>query len=72
MTHEFEDFVLSDWLENKKWFDIKLLVDPSGGSFEKAYVKLFICQGDQDSILIALGIVALHLVHLGRNLAQKS
>jgi hypothetical protein len=35
MTHKFEDFVLSDWLENKKLFDVKLLVDPSGGSFEK-------------------------------------
>jgi hypothetical protein len=35
MTHEFEDYVLSDWLENKKWFDLKLLVDPSGGSVEK-------------------------------------
>jgi hypothetical protein len=35
MTHEFEDFILLDWLENKKWFNIKLLVDPSRGSFEK-------------------------------------
>jgi hypothetical protein len=70
MTHKFEDFVLSDWLENKKLFDVKLLVDPSGGSFEKpmsndSYAKAI------KLILITLGIVALHLVHLGRNLGPK-
>jgi hypothetical protein len=35
MTHEFKDFILLDWLDNSKWLDVKLLVDPSGGQFEK-------------------------------------
>jgi hypothetical protein len=70
MTHEFEDFILLDWLDNKKWFDVKLLVDPSGGSFMKpmsndSYAKAI------KVILFALGIVALHLVHLGPNLRPK-
>jgi hypothetical protein len=70
MTHEFEDFLLSDWLDNKKWFNVKLLVDPSGGAYEKpmsndSYAKAM------KLILFALGIVALHLVHLGCNLGPK-
>jgi hypothetical protein len=30
VTREFESFTLEDWLENSKWFDIKLLVDLQG------------------------------------------
>ena len=29
MTSEFDEFTLDDWLDNKKWFDVKLLVDTS-------------------------------------------
>jgi hypothetical protein len=29
-TCEFENFTLGDWIENNKWFDIKLLVDLQG------------------------------------------
>jgi hypothetical protein len=70
VTHEFDDFVLSDWLDNSKWFDVKLLVDPSGGQFDKpmsndSYAKSI------KAVLFALGIAALHLVHLGRNLGPK-
>jgi hypothetical protein len=70
VTHEFEDFVLSDWLDNEKWFDVKLLVDPSGGEFKKprsnnSYAKAI------KVILFALAIMAYHLVHLGRNLGPK-
>jgi hypothetical protein len=70
VTHEFEDFTLSDWLDNSKWFDVKLLVDPSGSRFEKAmsndsYAKAI------KQVLLGLGIAAVHLVHLGRNLGPK-
>jgi hypothetical protein len=27
MTRECEEFTLLDWLDNSKWFDVKLLVD---------------------------------------------
>jgi hypothetical protein len=70
VTHEFEDFLLSDWLDNSRWFDVKLLVDPSGGEFSRemsndSYAKAI------KKVLLSLGIAALHLVHLGRNLGPK-
>ena len=29
-TREFEEFTVSDWVNNKAWFDIKLLADING------------------------------------------
>ncbi len=59
VTHEFEDFLLSDWLDNSRWFDVKLLVDPSGGEFSRemsndSYAKAI------KKVLLSLGIAALH------------
>jgi hypothetical protein len=70
VTHEFENFTLSDWLDNKKWFDVKLLVDPSGGRFEKAMTNDSYAKAIK-AVLLGLGIAAVHLVHLGRNLGPK-
>jgi hypothetical protein len=70
VTHEFEDFTLSDWLDNSKWFDVKLLVDPSGGRFEKAMTNDSYAKAIK-AVLLGLGIAAIHLVHLGRNLGPK-
>jgi hypothetical protein len=70
VKREFEDFTLEDWLDNSKWFDIKLLVDLAGASFKKplnnrSYVDAI------KAALLFLGIAALHLLHLGRNLGAK-
>jgi hypothetical protein len=35
IMHKFEDSILSDWLDNYWWFDVKLLVDPSGGEYAR-------------------------------------
>ena len=65
VTREFEEFTLEDWLDNSKWFSIKLLVDLNGGDFTKSYADAI------KMILLFLGIAAMHLLHLGRNLGAK-
>jgi hypothetical protein len=70
VTREFEDFSLEDWLDNIKWFDIKLLVDLTGVSFKKSMNNRS-CADAIKAVLIFLGIAALHLLHLGRNLGAK-
>ena len=34
-SQEFLDFTVDDWLDNAKWFDIKLLVDINSNDFAK-------------------------------------
>jgi hypothetical protein len=70
VTHEFEDFHLCDWLDNSKWFDVKLLVDPSGGEFSREMSNDLYAKAIKQ-VLLSMGIAALHLVHLGRNLGPK-
>jgi hypothetical protein len=67
---EFEDFTLDDWLDSSKWFDIKLLVDQTGASFKKPLNNRSYTDAIK-AVLLFLGIVALHLLHLGRNLGAK-
>jgi hypothetical protein len=70
VTREFEDFTLEDWMENSKWFDIKLLIDLQGGDNEKPLKNRSYADAIK-SILVFLGIAATKLAHLGRNLGAK-
>jgi hypothetical protein len=70
VTHKFEDFLLCDWLDNLCWFDVKLLVDPSGAKFSWEMSNNFYSKAIK-KVLLSLGIAALHLVHLGGNLGPK-
>ena len=36
LTHEFENFVVDDWADNTKWYDVKLLVVDGTFGFEFA------------------------------------
>jgi hypothetical protein len=70
VTREFEEFTLEDWLDNSKWFSIKLLVDLNGGDFTKSLNNRSYADAIK-MILLFLGIAAMHLLHLGRNLGAK-
>jgi hypothetical protein len=70
VTREFEDFTLEDWMDNSKWFDVKLLVDLQGGDNEKSLKNRSYADAIK-SILGTLGIAATKLAHLGRNLGAK-
>jgi hypothetical protein len=70
VTREFEDFTLEDWMDNSKWFDIKLLVDLNGGEFKTSMNNRSYADAIKD-ILVFLGIAATKLLHLGRNLGAK-
>jgi hypothetical protein len=72
LTHEFQDFSVDDWLDNKKWFDIKLLVDAGRSGVD--YCKSMTNSTFSDAVkkvLRALGIPSAHWVHLGRVMGPK-
>jgi hypothetical protein len=70
VTHECENFTLEDWMENSKWFDIKLLVDLQGFDNKKSLKNQLYAKAVK-TVLDYLGIPASKLVHLGRNLGAK-
>ncbi len=70
VTREFENFTLEDWMENSKWFDIKLLVDLQGFDNKKSLKNQFYVEAVK-IVLDYLGIPASKVVHLGRNLGAK-
>jgi hypothetical protein len=72
LTKEFEEFDLDDFLENEKWFDIKLLTDATRSDHDHtkamandSYAKAI------KSVLGKLGLVSNHWVHLGRTIGPK-
>jgi Centromere DNA-binding protein complex CBF3 subunit, domain 2 len=70
LTSEFANFTLDDWLDNSRWFDIKLLVDSNATDKTKrmqhdSYAKKI------KKILKQLGLSCSKLLHLGRNLGAK-
>jgi hypothetical protein len=71
ITREFEEYTIQVWSDNSKWFDVKLLVDTQGANNKEKLMKNSSYAEAIKSILLQLGIVALHLVHLGRNLGVK-
>jgi len=69
-TGEFKDMTINDWLDNSKWFDIKLLVDINTHDNTKEMQN----DGYSDHIKRVLKLLALScdkLCHLGRNLGSK-
>ena len=69
-TGELSDFGLDDWLDNKKWFDIKILADINTAD------KMKRIQNDSYSDRIKETLTDLNcntskLLHLGRNLGAK-
>lgn len=70
ITKEFDDYEVEDFLDNERWFKVKLLVDAftddttkemSGDGYSKAAGK----------VTRSLGIASKKFMHLGRNLGPK-
>ena len=61
---------LEDWLDNKKWFDIKLLIDINGSNTTKEMKNDSYARHIR-RILKMLQIICDKLLHLGRNLGSK-
>ena len=70
ITDEFLDFTADDWCDNRKWFDIKLLIDVSSPDKMKS-MKNDSYSRKMKSILQRLNLPVSILVHLGRKLAPK-
>jgi hypothetical protein len=72
LTREFEDFTVDDWLDNSKWFDVKLLVDAtkSGTDLCNAMSNDVYSKAIK-RVLGELGIASNHWVHLGRVTGPK-
>jgi hypothetical protein len=70
VTDKFLDFTFDDWLDNSKWFDIKLLVDVTSGD-TTAMLKNGSYARKLKEILTHLGLPVSILVHLGRKIGPK-
>jgi hypothetical protein len=71
-TKEFDSFTVGDWLENKKWFDIKLLVDATRSDADHCKPMANNTYADAvKSTLRGLSIPSNHWVHIGRVLGPK-
>jgi hypothetical protein len=69
-THEFQDFTVEDWMDNSKWFDVKLLVDTR--AFDRKVAMKSDSYGEHiKEVLQKLSITCNKLLHLGRNLGTK-
>ena len=69
-TGEFRTMPVEDWLDNSKWFDIKLLVDINGSDTTKEMKNDSYARHIR-RILKLLQIICDKLLHLGRNLGSK-
>ena len=69
-THELEDLTVEDWLDNGKWFDIKLLIDINSDDYMKE-MKNDSYSKHMKKVLNLLRIVSDILCHLGRKLGTK-
>jgi Centromere DNA-binding protein complex CBF3 subunit, domain 2 len=70
VTREFSDMTLDDWLDNSKWFDIKLLADTHAAN--KSVEMGSDSYGRHIAqVLARLGLPGNKLLHLGRNIGAK-
>jgi Centromere DNA-binding protein complex CBF3 subunit, domain 2 len=69
-TGEFADFTLDDWLNNKKWFDVKLIADVNSADTTKA-MKNDSYEIHIKSVLTRLRLNLNKILHLGRNIGAK-
>lgn len=72
LTKEFENFAFTDFLDNRKWFDIKLLTDATRSDHDhnKPMANDTYAKAIKD-VLGKLGLASNHWVHLGRTLGPK-
>jgi len=68
-TREFHEFSLDDWLDNKTWFDVKLLADVVGDA--KLAMNNDSHSDKLKAVLHHLGLPTGDLCHLGRKLGSK-
>lgn len=70
-TNEFLDFMVADWMNNSKWFDVKFLVDVSGASLE-VQMKNDLCGTHIGNVLSEHNLACNKRFHLGRNMGAKT
>jgi hypothetical protein len=72
LTSEFENFDLNDVLDNKKWFDIKLLVDANRADHDHSKpMANDTCAKAVKSVLGELRLHSNHWLHLGQTVDPK-
>jgi Centromere DNA-binding protein complex CBF3 subunit, domain 2 len=69
-SREFQDMSVEDWLDNKAWFDIKLLVDVNGSDYTKEMSSDTYSEHVK-KVLQRLNLPTNKLCHLGRNVGAK-
>jgi Centromere DNA-binding protein complex CBF3 subunit, domain 2 len=69
-TNEFAEMQVEDWLDNKKWFDVKVLVDVSAADFTKE-MKNDSYEKHIKSVLRRLNLNMNKILHLGRNIGSR-
>jgi Centromere DNA-binding protein complex CBF3 subunit, domain 2 len=69
-TSKFADFILANWLDNSKWFDVKVLVDVSSNDFTKE-MKNDSYEKHIKSTLKRLKLNMNKILHLGRNIGSR-
>ena len=70
-TGEMRNMSAEEWIDNRAWFDIKLLVDINGGD-NTTSIKNDSFGKHVKGVLSRLGIACSKLLHLGRNLGSKT
>lgn len=71
ITREFEEFTVGDWLDNGKWFDVKLLVNVF--AVDKTKEMSNDSHGKQmRKVLTRLKTFCCEPLHLGRNLGART
>ena len=70
VTSEFLNFTADDWCDNRKWFDIKLLIDVNSLDNTKV-MKNDSYSKTLRKTLTRLNLPATNLVHLGRKIGPK-
>ena len=71
VTGEFKDFTVTDWMDNRKWFNIKLLVDVFGRGSKSESMRNDSYGKILKKILLRLSLSCDKLLHLGRGLGAK-
>jgi HEPN domain-containing protein len=72
LTGEFENFDFSDFLENKKWFNIKLLTDANRSDHDHSIAMANDTYAKAIKVVLSkLGLSSNHWLHLGRTIGPK-
>jgi Centromere DNA-binding protein complex CBF3 subunit, domain 2 len=70
-TNEFADMSVEDWLDNSKWFDVKVLADISCNDFTKEMKNKDSYERHIKSVLSRLNLNMNKILHLGRNIGSR-